>query len=157
MAARSALRGNGCPFKTSSHLTRHSGNPTRPIMTHKLLRSLAAVAILAAAVAPCRATIYGTMSNFDVFNDMPQNAYGAELELEGVHAQNVINTYPSHFDHRTVTEYTNGLTFGTRVEFTGYNFNPAGYIAPTVGQSTNGHACVDVSGCEHFGFSMSSQ
>src|SRR3954464_1097661 len=129
----------------------------RDHMNRYLLCLVCAVFAELALAGTSKATIYGTMSNFDVFNDTPQNAYGAELELEGVHAQNVINTYPSHFDHRTVTEYTNGLTFGTRVEFTGYNFNPAGYIAPTVGQSTNGHACVDVSGCEHFGFSMSSQ
>jgi hypothetical protein len=126
-------------------------------MSHKIFRLIVAPVILAAVAVPCRATIYGTMSNFDVFNDTPQNAYGAELELEGVHAEDVINTYPSHYDHRTVTEYTNGLTFGTRVDFSGYNFNPAGYIAPTVGQSTNGHACVNVNGCEHFGFSMSAQ
>ena len=97
------------------------------------------------------------MSNFDVFNDTPHNAYGAELELEGVHATDVINTYPSHFDHRTVTEYNNGLTFGTRVDFSGYNFSPSGYLEPTVGTSTNGHACVNTSGCEHFGFSLGAQ
>ena len=39
--------------------------------------------------------------------------------------------------------------------YTGYNFNPAGFLAPTIGQSTNGHACVNTDGCEHFGFSVS--
>lgn len=116
---------------------------------------LAALAIAAAAL-PAQATIYGTMSNFDVFNDTPENCYGAELDLEGVHSADVMNTYPSHFDHRTVTEYNNGATFGTLIDFSGYNFNPSGYIAPTVGTSTNGHACVDTQGCEHFGFSVNS-
>ena len=116
---------------------------------------LAALAIAAAAL-PAQATIYGTMSNFDVFNDTPENCYGAELDLEGVHSADVMNTYPSHFDHRTVTEYNNGATFGTLIDFSGYNFNPSGYIAPTVGTTTNGHACVDTQGCEHFGFSVSS-
>jgi hypothetical protein len=113
--------------------------------------------LLAAAATSGRATIYGTMSNFDVFNDTPYDAYGAELELEGVHATEVYNTFPSHFDHRTVTEYNNGITFGTRVDFSGYNFSPAGYLEPTVGTTTNGHACVQTAGCEHFGFSLSSQ
>lgn len=107
--------------------------------------------------APTSAVIYGTMSNFDVFNDTPQNAYGAEVELEGVHPADVYNTFPSHFDHRSLTEYNNGTTFGTRVDFTGYNFDPLGYLAPTIGQSTNGHACVNTPGCEHFGFAVTSQ
>jgi len=113
--------------------------------------------ILAAATAalPAQATIYGTMSNFDVFNETPEDAYGAELELEGVHSADVINTFPSHFDHRSVTEYNNGATFGTLVDFTGYNFDPSGFIAPTPGTTTNGHTCVNTSGCEHFGFALS--
>ena len=116
-----------------------------------------ATSLLVAVATSADATIYGTMSNFDVFNETPYNAYGAELELEGVHPQEVVNTFPSHFDHRTVTEYNNGLTFGTRVDFSGYNFNPAGYMEPTVGTSTNGHACVQTAGCEHFGFSLAAQ
>ncbi len=118
---------------------------------------IAVAAAVAALAAPARATIYGTMSNFDVFNDTPENCYGAELELEGVHAADVYNTYPSHFDHRNVTEYNDGTTFGTRVTFTGYNFTADGFIPPTPGQSTNGHACVDTAGCEHFGFAVNTQ
>jgi hypothetical protein len=115
---------------------------------------LAALAVAAAAL-PAQATIYGTMSNFDVFNDTPEKCYGAELDLEGVHSADVVNTFPSHFDHRTVTEYNNGATFGTLIDFSGYNFDPSGYIAPTVGTTTNGHTCVNTPGCEHFGFSVS--
>ena len=109
----------------------------------------------AMSVSQTRATIYGTMSNFDVFNETPDNAYGAEMDLEGVHAADVINTFPSHFDHRTVTEYNNGVNFGTLVDFSGYNFDSSGYIAPTVGTATTGHACVNTPGCEHFGFALS--
>jgi hypothetical protein len=104
-------------------------------------------------VTPAHAIIYGTIANFDVFNDTPQNAYGAELDLDGIHAADVINTFPSHFNHRTVTEYNTGTTFGTQIDFSGYNFDPAGYLTPTAGVSTNGHACVNTEGCEHFGFS----
>jgi hypothetical protein len=118
---------------------------------------LATILFAVASGTDAQATIYGTVSNFDVFNDTPQNAYGAEIELEGVHPEDVYNSYPSHFDHRTVTEYVNGTVFGTRIDFTGYNFEPNGYLAPTVGQSTNGHACVNTAGCEHFGFAVTSQ
>ena len=114
-----------------------------------------AMLVVATTALPARATIYGTMSNFDVFNETPEDCYGAELDLEGVHSADVVNTFPSHFDHRTVTEYNNGTTFGTLIDFSGYNFDPSGFIAPTVGTSTNGHTCVDTPGCEHFGFSLS--
>ena len=126
-------------------------------MRRELSKFAFAAVVLAAIATPGRAAIYGTMSNFDVFNDTPHDAYGAELELEGIHSADVYNTYPSHFDHRSVTEYDNGVTFATRVDFSGYNFSPTGYLPPTVGQSTNGHTCVNTAGCEHFGFAVSAQ
>lgn len=101
--------------------------------------------------------ISGTMSNFDVFNDSTTDAYGAELELEGLHPQEVMDTYPSHFSNKVVEEYSNGNTFGTRIRYSTYNFNAAGFLAPSVPQSTNGHFCVNIPGCEHFGFSVSNQ
>jgi len=126
-------------------------------MNLKFVRLALAIVAVVLVARSSHAAIYGTMSNFDVFNDTQQNAYGAEVELEGVHPEDVYNTFPSHFDHRTVTAYVNGTTFGTRIDFSSYNFNPAGYLAPTVGQSTNGHACVNTAGCEHFGFAVTAQ
>ena len=113
-------------------------------------------ALLLAAVAPAlrvEATIYGTMSNFDVFNETEYEAHGAEIELEGIHIEDLGYTFPSHFDNKSVSEYVDGSLFGTRISYSGYNFSPAGFLAPTVGQSTNGHTCVNTPGCEHFGFS----
>ncbi len=66
-------------------------------------------------------------------------------------------TYPSHFDSKSIVEYSDGVNFGTRITFTGYNFDPQGFLSPTVGQNTNGHACVNVAGCEHFGFAVAQQ
>ena len=98
------------------------------------------------------------MSNFDVFNDTPHDAYGAEIELEGIHSIDVSATFPAHFDHHATEEYSNlGQFAGTRVKYSGYNFDPQGFLSPTVGQSTNGHTCVNTLGCEHFGFAVSSQ
>ncbi|RIK74617.1 MAG: hypothetical protein DCC68_22730 [Planctomycetota bacterium] len=110
------------------------------------------------AAAAVASNIYGTMSNFDVFNDTSTDVYGAEIELEDVHSIDITRTFPSHFDTKSVEEYSSGATFGgTRIIYSGYNFKPSGFLAPTVGQSTNGHFCVNVSGCEHFGFSARSQ
>ena len=118
---------------------------------------LASLALAAFGVAvfapPSRATLYGTMSNFDVYNETETEAHGAEIELEGIHIEDLSRDFPSHFNNKSIAEYTNGAIFGTRITYTDYNFNALGYLAPTVGQSTNGHACVNTAGCEHFGFS----
>ncbi|MGE5609167.1 MAG: hypothetical protein ACM359_07925 [Bacillota bacterium] len=123
------------------------------------VRYLAASLILALPLSAHASIvgISGTMSNFDVFNETGTNAYGAELELEGVHSSDLTKTFPSHFNSMAMTDYSTGTTFGTRVTFTGYNFDPAGYLIPTVGQSTNGHYAVNIKGAEHFGFAVASQ
>jgi hypothetical protein len=123
------------------------------------LASTAAVIALTAApgVALAAVGIQGALSNFDVFNDTAANATGAELELVGVHSSDVTSTFPSHFNHIVKTDYTSGTLFGTRIDYTAYNFNASGFIAPTPGQSTNGHFCVNIPGCEHFGFAVSVQ
>ncbi|MEX2188662.1 MAG: hypothetical protein WD875_17775 [Pirellulales bacterium] len=122
--------------------------------------SLVAIAFVASAGAnSLRASnIYGTMSNFDIFNDTSTDVYGAEIELEDVHSIDINHTFPSHFGSKSIEEYSNGAAFGgTRIVYGGYNFNASGFLAPTVGQSTNGHFCVNIPGCEHFGFSVRSQ
>jgi hypothetical protein len=119
---------------------------------------IVAAAIVAVGVPTALASgISGTMSNFDVFNETETEACGAELELEDVHASDVMSTYPSHFDHKSIEEFNEGGRFGTRIRFSGYNFGGANALAPSVGQNTNGHLCVNVPGCEHFGFSVSAQ
>ncbi|MDZ4782918.1 MAG: hypothetical protein SGJ19_21930 [Planctomycetia bacterium] len=130
-------------------------------IAHRWQRALgAAVAptvALALTATAAGSGISGTMSNFDVFNETETEAHGAELELEDVHSVDVMNTYPSHFDFKTIEEYNEGGRFGTRIRFTGYNFSATGSLAPSVGQNTNGHLCVNVPGCEHFGFAVSAQ
>lgn len=98
--------------------------------------------------------IYGTLSNFDVYNETHTDAYGAELELEGLHQGDVYYTFPAHYSSKSISEYVDGANFGVRIKYSGYNFNNSGYLAPTVGQSTNGHSCVNLPGCEHFGFAL---
>jgi len=121
---------------------------------------MAAALVVGIAVKPDFAGsvgIQGTMSNFDVFNETGTNVYGAEIDLDGIHSSDVMKTFPSHFTNMTKTDYSNGSTYGTRIVFSGYDFTPAGYITPTVGITTNGHYCVNLPGCEHFGFSTSVQ
>ena len=130
--------------------------PVSPALVGAVL--LASLVALLPAPVQAQVGIQGTMSNFDVFNETGHNVFGAELDLEGVHASDVVKTYPSHFNNMTLTEYSNGGVFGgTRLVFSGYNFTSAGYITPTAGINTNGHYAVNIPGAEHFGFSVRTQ
>lgn len=122
-----------------------------------MIATVAAGVILTAHTPAYATDIQGTMSNFDVFNETNTNVYGAEIDLEGLHANEVSKTYPSHFNSMVATEYNNGGVFGTHLTFKGYNFDPSGYMIPRVGIPTNGHYAVNLPGCEHFGFSVSKQ
>lgn len=122
-------------------------------MRTTLVYTLISLLALIAPASPAHATIYGTMSNFDVFNETDTECHGAEIELEGIHMEDLSWTYPSHFDSKVVAEYNDGVNFGTRITYSGYNFNGLTALAPSVGQPTDGHTCVDTPGCEHFGFS----
>jgi hypothetical protein len=119
---------------------------------------LAAALAVAVCAPAARASIYGTMSNFDIYNETETPSYGAEIELEGVHPEDISRFFPAHYDSKSVSFYDDGFGhFGVRVVYSGYNFNGANVLPPTVGQSTNGHTCVNTPGCEHFGFSTVGQ
>lgn len=120
-----------------------------------LLSCLATLSLSIGIASDTLASLYGTMSNFDTYNETDIDCYGAEIELEGIHIEDITRTFPSHYDVEDRTEYAEGGIFGTRITYSGYNFSPSGYLpANTVGVSTNGHACVGTEGCEHFGFSV---
>ncbi len=123
-------------------------------MSHKLVTCLTAVLLIQAGTL-ARATIYGTLSNFDIYNETPHDSYGAEIELEGVHVEDLYRTFPAHYSQEDRIPYQETGKFGVRVKYSGYNFSSSGYLpANTIGQSTNGHTCVGTAGCEHFGFSL---
>lgn len=100
--------------------------------------------------------IFGTLSNFDIYNTTPEPAEGAEIELEGCDSSSVGGHYPSHFDTISITNYNEGGKTGTRIRFQGYNFNPEvtlGSLSPNPNPvSTNGHQLTNSAGGEHFGF-----
>ncbi len=103
-------------------------------------------------------SIFGTLSNFDIYNTTSEPSEGAEIELEGIHSTDIGGDFPAHYGSRSIVEYVDASNqfAGTRITYTGYNF--AG--APTPGSlmpnpnptSTNGHALTYSEGGEHFGF-----
>lgn len=133
---------------------------------HLLTRCLTATALVGFCLASAPAWgagIFGTLSNFDCYNTDPEPSEGFEIELEGVHSADVYNTFPSHYNIKNIVEYSNGTTFGTRILFEDYHFVDSMGVAhnsilPNLNpQSTNGHFCVNLADCEHFGFAVRTQ
>lgn len=127
--------------------------------------ALALLATLALPFGTVHASvgISGTMSNFDVFNETGTEVEGAEIELEDLHLSDVTETYTwTHFPRPTVTEYVDSAsnTFGVRIRYSSFDAASQSFtyaVTPTVGSNTNGHQCVLVAGCEHFGFAIGRQ
>jgi len=141
---------------TNSRLTSW---PTRGLLHHLRHFAIAAALVIAPGFTAAHASvIFGTLSNFDIYNATPEPSEGAEIELEGVHSSSVRGSFPSHYDNKTVAEYNDasGSFAGTRITYSGYNFNAAvnnGSLNPVTSPvNTNGHTCVNTEGCEHFGF-----
>ena len=150
-------------------------------------RSFSAVTIAASlAFAPVAgsAGIIGFLGNFDVINDTGKTAYGFEIELEGLHIGDITDTFGGpgrgfptgtgfnpatsveRYGSPSITEYTNGAVFGTRVTYQGsysagaWNFGtPDVKTLPSGVFATPGDNCWSGGGlgysastpCDHFG------
>lgn len=107
--------------------------------------------------------IYGTLTNFDVYNTTPEPCEGFEIELEHVNPEDITRYFPAHFNSRDVVGYNDGVNWGTRITYTDYHFVDSSSVVhtsinPTANpQSTNGHFAVNRADIEHFGFSTTTQ
>lgn len=125
------------------------------------------------------AGVIGFLGNFDVINDTGATAHGFEIDLEGLHLTDITDTFGGagrgfptgrgfgtnsveRYGAPTLTEYTNGSTFGTRVVYEGlYNSTTKNwdYGTPSGTQVTPGDNCWSGGGigygpntaCDHFG------
>ena len=116
---------------------------------------------------------FGTLSNFDVFNDTGDKCHGVEIELDGVTSKDIQYTFGAPY-----IRYGNPKL----VDTTDANGNPVLYVryespydpatgtftqstqfAPSPITPTDGHACYmngpvgaayETSGCEHFGLGL---
>jgi hypothetical protein len=116
---------------------------------------------LAANLSAHASGIYGTLSNFDIYNTTSEPSEGAEIELEGIHPSDIGGDFPCHYGMKSILEYNDNLGqfAGTRITYTGYNFPGApmpGSLLPNPNPvSTNGHELTYTDGGEHFGFWLS--
>ncbi len=121
----------------------------------------AGLIVMAASISAHASGIYGTLSNFDIYNTTPEPSEGAEIELEGIHPADVGGDFPAHYSSKNISEYNDdsGQFAGTRITYTGYNFSGAptpGSLLPNPNPvSTNGHELTYTDGGEHFGFWLS--
>jgi MYXO-CTERM domain-containing protein len=119
---------------------------------------------------PAHATVYGTLGNFDVVNDTGQVAHGFEIELEGLHIEDITDTFGGpgrgfpttveRYGAPTVVGYTNGAVFGVRVTYQATFAAGAWNVGTPSGvYSTPGESCWTGGGigygpstpCDHFG------
>lgn len=142
------------------------------------LAVLAAGICLAIAPSLGLAGVIGFLGNFDVINDTGKTAHGFEIDLEGLHSSDITDTFggagrgfPSgrgfdpgtsveRYGAPTITEYSNGLVFGTKVTYLGlFDGVSWDFGTPSGNFVTPGDNCWSGGGvgygpatpCDHFG------
>ena len=131
--------------------------------------TFAAVALPTAVHAAGSATPpqFGTLSNFDVFNDTGQETHGFEIELDGISPSQVTYEFGAPYERYgnptvtaipsgTLVTYASAYDAGTNQWQTGTPLAPS-TITPTMGHQcwTGGSATYVTDGCDHFGLGLS--
>lgn len=147
-------------------------------MSHSLAVLVAAALSLSTAPRSVSAAVVGFLGNFDVINDTGETAYGFEIELEGLHSSDISDVFGGpgrgfptgrgfdpatsveRYGSPTITEYTNGAVFGTKVTYSAlYDGMSWDYSTPSGSFITPGDNCWSGGGlgygpetpCDHFG------
>ena len=109
---------------------------------------------------------YGTISNFDVFNDTGQETEGFEIELDGVSASDITYTFGAPYErygNPTITPFAGGVyvIYASPWDPVAKKFTASTPMAPTPIPATGGHECwtggsptYPTAGCEHFGLGL---
>jgi hypothetical protein len=136
-----------------------------------LLTAGLAIAVgLTLAPAQARASVYGTLGNFDVVNDTGKTAHGFEIDLEGLHTTDVTDTFGGagrgfptsveRYGSPTIQSYVNGSSFGVSIIYRGLFAGGAWNVGTPSGVfNTPGESCWTGGGigygastpCDHFG------
>lgn len=127
------------------------------------------------------ASVIGFLGNFDVINDTGSVAHGFEIDLEGLHATDITDTFGGagrgfptgrgfdpatsveRYGSPTITEYNSGSTYGVKIAYTGlWDGSNWDYGTPSGTFNTPGDNCWSGGGlpglgytastpCDHFG------
>ena len=138
-------------------------NPTRWLVSSV---AIAAVVALGGRCPAAAQVTYGTLSNFDVFNDTGEECHGFEIELEGCSSSDILYTFGEPYErygNPSVVDFPGGVYIRYESPYDPINqvFTQATPMAPSVISPTDGHACWNggsadylTSGCEHFGLEV---
>ena len=146
-------------------------SPNTPLLASALLTLI--------SLSPSsHAAVIGFLGNFDVINDTGSTAHGFEIDLEGIHSNEVTDVFggpgrgfptgrgfdPANsvvrYGSPDITEYSNGTTFGTKITYHGLFINGTwDYGTPSGSFITPGDNCWSGGGvgysettpCDHFG------
>ena len=110
-------------------------------------------------------SVYGTLGNFDVFNDTGQECHGFEIELDGLTSKDVLYEFASPNSQYPTPKLTD-FAGGVYVDYESpYNYATGKWVNTTIVPPsitpTLGHQCwfganpsYQTLGCEHFGLSL---
>lgn len=138
---------------------------TRIAVSGALFASL--LSVIPTSLQAQAVTLYGSLSNFDVYNETGQEAYGFQIELDGVASTDVQYTFGSfyiRYGYPTLVDFPGGVyvRYLSPWDFSKQQF-VTGTIVATNPTPTGGHECFtnlgsdpvyDSSGCEHFGVGL---
>jgi hypothetical protein len=126
--------------------------------------------VLLALLGPASASAevqYGTLENFDVFNDTGEETHGFEIEIDGVSSADVTYTFGAPYQARYGTPKLVDFPGGVYVRYESpyasstHTFTQGTPLAPSPITPTLGHQCWTgaspeymTSGCEHFGLGL---
>lgn len=139
-------------------------------MKHQTQKWLATAVATALLPGMASATIFGSLSNFDVVNDTGKTAHGFEIDLEGLHSSDITDTFGGagrgfpttveRYGAPSISEYSNGSVFGVKVTYLGSFAGGVWNVGTPSGVfNTPGESCWTGGGigygpstpCDHFG------
>jgi uncharacterized protein (TIGR03437 family) len=109
--------------------------------------------------------VFGTLDNFDVFNDSGQETHGFEIELDGITSKDIEATFGSPYERYgdpQLIDFPGGVfvRYQSAYDAVSQVFAAATPVPPSI-TPTAGHACWTGgapgylgSGCEHFGMTL---
>jgi uncharacterized repeat protein (TIGR02543 family) len=124
---------------------------------HAAKRVLGSSALLLAFIAApgllrAQTTLFGTPSNFDVYNDTGEITHGFEIELDGLQASDIGGGYGFRYGDYTIVPIAGGVVLHFASPYVNGAYTVSTVI-PAVFAPTGGHSCVaGIVGCDHFGY-----
>lgn len=124
------------------------------------------MAVFAVRYGHASSTMYGSLSNFDVFNETGQETHGFEIDLEGISAASVVYEFGAPYErygNPTVSDTPTGakVVYASGYDAASSSWQAATPVAPTPVPVTGGHQCwtggsasYATAGCEHFGLAL---